>query len=372
MVKNILIFSVSIGAGHNSAARSLEEEIKSKIHDSKTKIIDTFDYINPILHKVVLGSYMETLKFNPHVWGYLYRQAEDGERIVDLGQILNKLLSHRLHQLIDEFRPDAIICTHAFPAGMISVLKEKTGLKVPVFVVLTDFTVHAFWIHPYIDYYIIPSDKLIHESILKGMNREKIKPFGIPIKKDFRLVLDKKAAKRKIGLDERKTILVMGGGLGLGAVKDTVKTLLNTVEGIQIVAVTGKNQKLFAKLQELENAPKNLHVFGYVDNVMELMTAADLIITKPGGLTTAEVLAKGLPMVIVDPLPGQEDRNTEFLLNWGVAVKARQHALLPTLISQLFSCDLRMHQMKEMASYLAKPWAARDIIEFIMDRSSPR
>lgn len=367
MKKNILFFSVSIGAGHDSAARALENKFIEKIPGVKIKIIDTFDYINSTLHKVVVGSYMETLKFNPKVWGYLYSQAENGDRIVDLGQILNKLLSYKLHQLIENFQPDAIICTHAFPTGMMSVLKAQTDLSVPVIAVLTDYTVHSFWIHDYIDYYVIPSDELKYECINKGMLSESIRPFGIPIRKEFSVDYDQSKIKEKLGLDEKKVILAMGGGLGLGAVQETVKTLLGSSHNLQIVAVAGKNVRLYNQLSKLRQQHHNLHVFGYIDNIVEYMSAADLIVTKPGGLTTAEVLAKGLPMVIVDPLPGQEYRNTEFLLNWGVAVKVGGRSSLSALINQLFGNSLRMRHMKEMAAYLSKPYASDEITDFVIN-----
>ncbi|MEL7568415.1 MAG: glycosyltransferase [Dehalobacterium sp.] len=367
MSKNVLIFSVSIGSGHNSAAKALESKFIEKIPGVKIKIIDTFDYINPTLHKVVVGSYMETLKFNPKVWGYLYSQAEYGDKIIDLGLILNKLLSFKLHQLVEDFQPDVIICTHAFPAGMMSVLKAQTGLAVPVIVVLTDYTVHAFWIHDHIDYYIIPSDVLEYECISKGMSPESIKPFGIPIRKEFSLNYDKKKIKEKLDLDDRQVVLVMGGGLGLGAVQETVKTLLNSTHNLQIIAVAGKNVRLYNQLLKMSTKNSNLHVYGYIENIVEHMSAADLIVTKPGGLTTAEVLAKKLPMVIVDPLPGQEYRNTEFLLNWGLAVKVGGRSSLSALINHLFSNSLRMRHMKEMAAYLAKPDAADRITDFVIN-----
>lgn len=364
-MKNILFFSVSIGTGHDSAARSLEQQFVEKIPDVQTKIIDTFDYINPTLHKVVLGSYMETLKFNPKVWGYLYHQGEKDDRIIDMGQILNKLLSIKLHQLIEGFQPDVIICTHAFPAGILSTLKQNTGMKVPTVVVLTDFTVHPFWIHPYTDFYMIPSEQLFLESVSRGMPTEKIKVFGIPIKKEFALNFNKDKVKASLCFDQRPVVIVMGGGLGLGALQETVKALLKTDTGLQIIAIAGKNNKLYNQLQALCPIYDNLRVFGFVNNVSELMSAADLVISKPGGLTSAEVLAKGLPMVIVDPLPGQEDRNTEFLLNWGVAMKARHQEFLPPLVSQLFKNQLRIKHMKEMAAYLGRPLAAHNISDFV-------
>lgn len=367
MKKNILFFSVSIGAGHNTAASSLEDQFKENIPEIKTEIVDTFNYINPTLSKVVTGSYVETLKFNPRVWGYLYKQAETGEYIVDLGQILSKMLSNKLLHLIEEFQPDVIFCTHAFPAGIMSALKEKTGIKIPVIVVLTDYTIHPFWVYPYIDYYVIPSEQLIYDSLAKGIEPKKIKPLGIPIRKKFNTVLDKREVKRNLCLDERKVVLVMGGGFGLGAVEKTVKILLYNIFDIQIVVITGKNEKLYKRLTKLSAEYSQIKIFGFANNMVEIMTAADIIVTKPGGLTTAEVLSRGIPMVIVDPIPGQEDRNTEFLLNWGVAVKARKHDYLPIVVNQVLNSDLRQRQISEMAAYLAKPNAAGDIVSFAID-----
>jgi len=362
---NILFFSVSIGAGHDSAARSLEQACLEIDPTAKTKIIDTFDYINPTLHKVVLGSYMETLRFSPRVWGYLYHQAEKGESMVEMGPIFSELLSYRLKHLLKSFQPDAIVCTHAFPTGIISLLREKEQITVPLITVVTDFTIHPYWIHPETDYFIIPTEKLVFDAEMKGVPREKIKPLGIPVRPQFARTLNKEEVRMKLGLDERPTVLVMGGGLGLGAVHETVATLLAISHEIQVLAVTGQNQKLFNQLDLLARQDDRLRVFGFVENVDEMMAAADLIVTKPGGLTTAEVLARQLPMVIVDPLPGQEDRNTEFLLNWGLAMKARQLEALPALISQLLQSELRLRQMREMAAHLAKPSAAADICQLI-------
>lgn len=372
MTKNILIFSVSIGSGHDSAAKALKNKFIDKIPDVNIKIIDTFDYINPTLHKVVVGSYMETLKFNPKVWGYLYRQAEYGDRIVDLGQILNKLLSYKLHQLIDDFKPDAIICTHAFPAGIMSILKAQTDLTVPIIVVLTDYTVHAYWIHDHIDYYIIPAEELKYECMNKGMVSESIRSFGIPIREEFSFNYDKKGLKEKLGLDDRQVVMVMGGGLGLGAVQETVKALLLSAHDLQILAVAGKNVRLYNQLIKIRKKHSNLHVFGYVENIVEHMSVADLIVTKPGGLTTAEVLAKKLPMVIVDPLPGQEHRNKDFLLNWGLAVKVNGRSSVSALINHLLENNLRMKHMKEMADYFSKPDAADRIADFVLSLISQR
>lgn len=365
MSLRVLFFSVSIGAGHDLAAKGIIEELKFQYPEVETMLVDTFDYINPTLNKMIVGSYMESLKFNPNIWGKLYEQAEEGDQLIDLGNILSRLASTKLERLIEDFAPNAIVCTHAFPAGMLSLLKGKGKVKVPVAAVLTDYTVHSFWLHENIDTYVIPAEDLKHLLIAHGIEEKKIKPFGIPIRREFSNLPTKEQARRLQGLDNKLTLLVMGGGLGLGDVKNIIVELGNSDLDCNIIAVAGKNEKLQTAL-DLLKTKSYLKVFGFTNEVHILMAASDLIVTKPGGLTTAEVLAAGLPMVIVSPLPGQEERNTEYLLNSGVAVKVRKpHYLVPT-IKQLVNNPLRLRQINEMACCIGKPKAAVEIVNHLV------
>lgn len=360
----VLFFSVSIGAGHDLAARALAREVTDRNPQAVTKIVDTFRYINPVLNKVIVGSYMESLKFNPKIWGYLYDQAEEGDKFIDLKQLLSKMMSVKLEKLITGFRPDAIVCTHAFPAGILSVLKSRGKLPAPLAGVLTDFTVHPFWVHEHIDAYFIPADELKYQLTAMGIRERAVHPFGIPIRKEFRQDLDKKVVRRNLGLADRSTVLIMGGGLGLGDIKNYLQVLGNCDEELQIICVVGKNDRLRTSL-ELTPVKNPARIFGFVENIPEIMAASDLIITKPGGLTTAEVLAMALPMVIVTPLPGQEDRNTEFLLNGGVAVRVRKPEFLADTVRQLLKNPLRLETMRQMACYYGKPFAARQAVSYL-------
>ncbi len=360
----VLFFSVSIGAGHDLAAQALAREVESVDPRSVTKIVDTFRYINPVLNKVIVGSYMESLKFNPKIWGYLYDQAEDGDKFIDLSQVLSKLMSAKLEKLINEFAPDAIVCTHAFPAGMLSILKNREKLTVPLLGVLTDFTVHPFWVHEYIDGYIIPAEELKYQFIAMGVAESKIKSFGLPIRREFQQKPDQQSARAKLGLAKMTTVLVMGGGLGLGDMQNYLDILGNCDAKLQILCVAGKNDRLRTSL-ELLSAKNPIRVLGFVDNIPELMAASDFIISKPGGLTTAEVLAMGLPMLIITPLPGQEDRNTGFLLNGGVAVKVRKPEFLVATLKQLLNNPLRLDTMRQLAGYYGKPYAAQETVRYL-------
>lgn len=357
----VLIFSISIGSGHDSVANALAQEIKTQSPDSQVLIVDTFKYINPILNKVVVGSYMETIKFTPKVWGYLYDQAEDGERLVDIGQILSKLLSPKLDQLLMDFKPDVLMCSHAFPVGILSVLKTKKNLKQPLVACITDYTVHSFWIHPQVDLFVIPEEDLTYRFLEEKVDLNKVKPHGIPIRPQFLEVPTKKEIRRKLGLSAKQTILVMGGGLGLGKIEAVVNELLSESD-LQIMVITGSNVRLKDNLELLQK-DNRLHVFGFVENVAELMAAADMIVTKPGGITCAEALAMELPLIIISPLPGQEDRNTDYLINKGVAIKIRKVEHLVRELNSLCNNPLRLRHMKEMAIYLKKPDAALKTIK---------
>jgi len=363
-MERVLFFSVSIGAGHDLAAQAVIQEIEYRYPGCRTMVVDTFRYINPMLNKVIVGSYMESLRFNPKIWGYLYEQAEQGDRFIDLNQILSKMVSVKMEKLINEFCPEAIVCTHAFPAGILSILKGKGKFRVPLIGIMTDYTIHPFWVHQYVDIYVIPCEELKYQLMPYGVTEEKIKPTGIPLRRQFVKKYEKKKVRADLGLEDMVTVLVMGGGLGLGEIEEIIDILGMADIGLQVVSITGKNDRLRTKLQ-LMSATNPLKVFGFVENVAEIMAACDFIVTKPGGLTTAEVLAQELPMVIVNPLPGQEERNTEFLLNTGVAVKVRKiEHLLPEL-KLLIANQTRLRQIKEMAAIIGKPCSAAAVVDYL-------
>lgn len=354
-----LIFSVSIGAGHDSVAKALGERLMIDVPGSEVTIVDTFQYINSVLHKVVFGSYMETLKFTPKVWGYLYEQAEEGERLVDIGQILSKVLSPKLEHLLRDVAPDYILTSHAFPTGMMAMLKRRGQINVPLAAAVTDFHVHSFWIHQGVDRYYIPAPDLNYRLLQSGIEAGNIYGYGMPIRSQFSHVSkDTNEARKELGLKNVPTILVMGGGLGLGKIETITKELLNDGT-FQVVVIAGKNRRLHENLQSIDNT--SLKVFGFVENMAQVMTAADLIISKPGGVTTAEVLALGKPLAIYSSLPGQEDRNTDYLLNKGAAIKIKKLEMLIPEIKGLWHNPLRIRHMKEMALQLGCPSSSKMI-----------
>lgn len=359
-----LIFSVSIGAGHDSVAKALAERLLIDSPTSEVNIIDTFQYINGALHKVVMGSYMETLKFTPKVWGYLYNQAQEGDMLIDLGQLLSKLLSPKLEQLLNNYKPDVILTTHAFPTGMLAVLKKRGQLNIPLAAAITDFHVHSFWIHPEVDRFYLPAQDLAYSLKKYNISSAKIKGTGIPIRSQFTVSQDKHEARKLLNIAEKTTLLVMGGGWGLGKIERITKELLKNEE-FQVLVIAGKNKELETSLLSMQN--ERLKVFGFVENMVQVMAASDIVISKPGGVTIAEILAVGKPLAIYSSLPGQEDRNTEYLLNRGAAIRVRNIDMLIPEILSLWHNPLRRNLMEGIAGELGNPISTQMIWEDIRD-----
>ncbi len=200
-----------------------------------------------------------------------------------------------------------------------------------------------------------------------GVEKEQILPFGIPIKREFTTFCDRKEIADRLGLENKRTVLVMGGGLGLGQINHIVKTLDAGMKDVQIIAVAGRNQRLENKLKNLTTSNK-LVVYGFVTNIHELMEISDCIVTKPGGVTTAEILSKQKPLVIFSPLPGQENENAEFLLNAGAAVATSDVNKIPILINQIFNFEIRMRCLHDMAGMLKKPDSAQAAVRYLLNR----
>jgi len=367
MKPSILVFSVSIGAGHNSAAEAIVQQFNTHHPAGKTSVIDTLDFINPLFHKVLEGSYLSTLKFNPKLWGYIYDYTEASRQSYGVNEAMASISYHKVIDLIQRFKPDIIIATHPFPAGILSSIKEKTGMRIPLISVVTDYGVHAFWIHPHTDLYFMPAEIMRSECLEKGIPEDKLSFKGIPLRETFSRTYDIAAIKAKFGLDERPVILVMGGGIGLGSVYTAAKTILGMDQDIQVIAVAGKNEELYAKLSRLAEQYATLTVFSYVENVAELMSISSLMVGKCGGLTVTEALAMRLPMIILNPLPGQEARNADFLTNLGMAALIRDMEELPHLIDSLYKVPIRLEFMRLMAAHFGRKEAADDIYRTLME-----
>lgn len=352
----VLIFSVSIGAGHDSVAEAMAERLLAESPGSKVKIIDTIRYINGLLNKVVVGSYMETLRFTPRVWGYLYERVEQGERLIEFSQLLAKLLSTKICQLIAEFTPDVIITTHAFSTNLLGEMKCQGKVKPLLVSFVTDFHIHRVWISKGIDLYFIHSPDIATPLIQAGIKHEQIKPVGIPIRMQFAAHWGAQDLRKRFTTSGNPVVMVMGGGLGLGRMKTITKELLSH-EQFAIVVVAGKNKRLYKRLEKRQDS--QLHLFGYEKNIAEIIAACDLIVSKPGGVTSAEILALGKPLIIYAALPGQENRNATYLLEHNAAMKVKELAVLNKELMELWQNQERLELMREKARILGSPLASK-------------
>lgn len=362
----VLFLTVSMGGGHTKAAEAIKEFVDRKYGSSSNTIIDALKYVSPVADKLIVGSYLGTLKKTPKVYGELYKLSEYKENITDFTKAVNKILSNKLCKCIKEFNPSIIVCTHAFPVHMVSNLKRKRKITAPVIAVVTDYANHMFWKNDNVDAFIVAHDYVKQCMIETGTPPHKIYPYGIPVSSRFLIKKDKKTIRKELGLDDKLTMLIMGGLLGMGKVQDIFRNLIHCKRDLQIIAVTGDNQKLKEDLEELAlNSGKKIKIFGYTNHISDLMDASDFLITKPGGLTITEALAKRIPILLLPPIPGQEERNAKFLLNCGVAATLYPEDSVDGVLAQVLDTPLRFQHMKEMASYLSRPNSSQDIVELM-------
>lgn len=363
-----LIFSVSAGGGHGLAAEALKDYINLKFPMSEVKVIDTLKYINPIIDKVVIGSYLKSLKVTPYLYGKLYTYSETDSGIANtISSKFNELMTYKLLPLIDEFSPDILICTHPFPTEMVSIMKVKYNLNTPVISIITDYYPHGSWLHPFIDAYVVSNKAMIEDMVCKCIPRSTIYDLGIPVKPSFLVKYKRDETLKELGLCPSKfTILVMGGSLGMGKITDIYIELNKVNKDIQIIVIAGKNEKLYNELSVLkETSVKPTEIIGFTDKVNKYMQASDLLLTKPGGLTITEALICGIPLGLFSPIPGQEEKNAEFLLNNNLAINLSHTDQCQKNIEDLLGLENKLAIMRENCTNFSKPDSGNKIVELI-------
>lgn len=374
-MKKVIIFYASYGGGHLSAARSIKECIDNNYEDVDAELIDCVKYINKTLDAVTTTAYSEMAKKAPNAWGHIYKGSGKGP-LAQISTASNKVMSIKLNKLLLEKQPDLVICTHPFASQMCSYLKRKEKLNVKIATVLTDFAIHNQWIvgHEYTDYFFVSHLGMKQDLINCGVAREKIRATGIPLSNKFLLKYNKSEILQSFGLStDKKTVLFFGGGeFGLGKTQtfNIFKSFVLNNNNIQIVAISGKNAKMkenFEQLVKEANKEDSVKILEYTDKVAQLMSISDLVVTKPGGLTTTESLASGLPIVIINPIPGQEEENAEFLEKNKVAIWIRKGDNVEEILNELFSNPDKMQEMKVHARLMAKKNSTKDICQILLN-----
>ena len=377
-MKRILIFYASYGGGHLSAANAIKQYIDANYAgEYETNLIDCMQYVNKPINKITTTAYKEMAKKFPWAWGEFYYHSKKGP-IAKISSASNRILARRLLELLDEYSPDIVISTHPFATQMISYLKKRKLIHCLLATVLTDFAPHEQWIvgKDFGDLFFVSHTKMRQELIDNfHIPQEKLFATGIPLSHKFLNHYNKKEIKSSFGLDSsKKLILFFGGGeFGLGKERtiSILKSFINSSNNNwQIVAISGKNRKMKKHFQELVNdlnAESIVKVLGYTNQVPELMSISDLVVTKPGGLTSSESLASGLPMVVINPIPGQEEENASFLVSSGVAIWIKEDDDYNSVISSLLSNSEKLHNMKINTKLLAKRNSTKDICEIILN-----
>lgn len=362
----VLIISVKIGYGHHSAANAIIEYLSDQ--GVTCEMLDAFEYINPYLADSIENGYLFSTKYFPEIFGKAYDKLDKHDERWDRHSpitILSKIVSNKLKDYITEFSPDVIIGTHSYACMMMTYLREKNIVSCPLVGVITDFTVHPFWESTDLDYYITPSELLGNMTRKKGIADKKVMPFGMPIRKQFSKKIPKEEARKMLGIDDKMTLLIMMGSMGCGNIVKDIRSIDDLDLDFQILCVCGKNEKMKEEIKS-RTWNKNVIAFGFVDNVDVMMDASDLIITKPGGLTSSEFLAKNLPAIIMHAIRGHEDRNTDFLVNNGAAVMVTDTFQLEEALYEMLKSPVRMELMQKSVEYLGKPESTKDICDFIM------
>lgn len=351
------------------AAMAIEDSIRALDRNVETLNINHFRYTNPVLAQLVMKTYHSMLKRKPELWDYLYDNDNVREKTKRFRNLLHKLNSIKLRKLIDWYKPDIIVCTQALPCMAMAEYKRMNGNSIPIVGIITDYGVHSYWADPDVDLYVVPTQDGKDRLINLGVSKNKIEVIGIPISPRFCMPLDAKKLKSKFKIDANKpVVLVMGGSQGMVSMDEIVKYLAKLPLDMHLIIVCGVNKQLYKRLKKIKSRLKtNMVLYRYVNNIEELMSIADLIVTKPGGLTVTEALAKGLPMVIINPIPGQEVKNTEFLVKSKAAVKAKDARDVARQAGDLISSPGLLRQMKQSITNIARPRAAFEIAERIIN-----
>ena len=375
-MKKVLILYGAYGGGHLSAAKTICKHLEEHYKDDiDVTMVDCIEYINKYVNKVSTEAYKELAKKVPWVWKHVYKSARHGP-VSYISTTTNKLMSYKLNALIQEENPDLIISTHPFATQMCVMLKEKEKIDCKLATILTDYHIHDQWLvlSKYNDYFFVSNEQMKNAMIAEGIHDQKIFVTGIPISNKFLKTFDKAEIYKEFDLSpHKKTVLFFAGGefgLGRNTTVMVLKALIRLFKDLQIVAILGKNKKMnkkFKELIEITDSNDRVRLFEYTDKVPELMHISSAVITKAGGLTITECLASNLPIIIINPIPGQEEENAEFLENNNVAVWIKKGDSIARTLKNLSRNPEKMQTMIQNTKLLAKPKATEKICTILMD-----
>ncbi|MEO6913696.1 MAG: glycosyltransferase [Candidatus Baltobacteraceae bacterium] len=352
-----------------AAASAVRDALLQADPTIQTQVVDSYKYAASVVSRVVSNGYLGMVKTIPQMYRFLYNRAEKATEVGPFRTWIHQFTATNLRSLIETQAPDVVVCTHAFPCGVMAEYKKQFADSPPVVGVVTDFAVHSFWIHRNIDGYAVATEEMRHALIARGVRSERIIVSGIPVSRKFARTGEAGGSLRdRLGLpQDRQIILMMAGGLGIGPLEIMMKALNAVPEPLSAVVIAGRNPGLERRvLESAHHVTYPLRVERFVDNVHEYMHASDVLLTKPGGLTTAEALVARIPMILFKPLPGQEERNTRYLVERKAAARAKSARDLTRCVTGLLQSPVRRQTLCSAMEQLGKPDAAIDIASQIL------
>jgi processive 1,2-diacylglycerol beta-glucosyltransferase len=372
--KRVLILSASAGNGHVRAGAALEKAFAADARVEQVAHEDALKYTNKLFREFYSGLYTKMVRNAPTLLGYLYRTSDEPWKNEAVRLQFDRLNTRALVKLIREFDPHITVCTHFMPAGIISHLIEKKELEAHLSIVVTDMDCHSLWLSRLFHRYFVALDETRAYLENLGLPGERITVSGIPIDPVFAEPIDRDAVRRSYGLDPKKlTLLLSAGALGVSPAEIIVERLKEQLRpDAQVIVVCGRDEVVRGRIQASVGAGNpRFCILGYSDRMHDLMKISDLLIGKPGGLTTSEALACGVPMAIIQPIPGQEERNSDHLLEEGAAIKCNELTTLPYKVNKLLDDPARLAALRHRALALGRPHAARTIVETLLDDHLP-
>jgi len=369
----VLIISASAGTGHLRCADALATAFAADPRVAAVRHEDALKYTNKLFRDFYSTLYTKLVRNAPQLLGFMYRASDEPWKNEAVRLQFDRLNTRPLVKFLREFDPHITVCTHFMPAGIISHLIEKGELDAHLSIVVTDFDCHAMWLSRLFHRYFVAIQETRAHLEALGLPAERITVTGIPIDPVFGKAIDRTAARAAYQLDfEKPTLLLSAGALGVGPTEVVVRRLMELQQPAQTVVVCGRSDELRMKISQIVGEENGaFRVLGYSDRMHELMRMSDLFIGKPGGLTTSEALACGLPMAIVSPIPGQEERNSDHLLEEGAAIKCNEFTTIPFKIGALLRDPVRLERMRTNSLRLGRPRAAQDVVETLLADKLP-
>ncbi|MBK8126362.1 MAG: UDP-N-acetylglucosamine--LPS N-acetylglucosamine transferase [Elusimicrobia bacterium] len=375
----VLVLYASVGGGHGSAANAVAAALRELAPAVAVETADLLDFTNRAFRHLYGKAYFQVYAKAPHLLGYLYdRLDKAGEAKGGVAERLRRVVQKANLKKFDAFlrsgRWDVIVNTHFLPADILAGLKKRGEVRVPQITVVTDFEAHRLWVNEPTDFYCVASPEARSTLRHVGVSPARVRVTGIPIAPVFALPFDKRDLRRNLGFPEgRPLVLQLAGGLGVGPVESVHRALLNIRIPLSVVVVTGTNAYVAERLRSVPNPSRHaVRVLGFTREMERWMGAADLVISKPGGLTSSECLARGVPMAIVHPIPGQESRNSDYLLEAGAAVKINDLSVLTHKLARLLFSPARLANLADNARRAARPWAAFEVAEKALELARGR